>query len=306
MKQTMILAHDGQPIQVYIWEHPTPLGWIHIHHGMAEHGGRYNEFARKMVAEGYSVVAHDHRGHGPINRPQQGHFGDLNGWNKVLQDITTVRTEICGEMRPYYIFGHSMGSFIVQSYLTRHILDVDGLILSGSNLQPPLLSKAARWVTKLERLRVGKHRPSKLIQALSFGAFNKRFKPNRTDFDWLSNDPSQVDAYVADEDCGFPITTESWFQLFSALSDLYSPDQLIKIPKNLPILIVSGDQDPVGQFGNGVKKLSAAYQETGHTDVTLQLYAGKRHELLNELNKEEVAHDISIWLNKRSQQKASA
>jgi alpha-beta hydrolase superfamily lysophospholipase len=195
--------------------------------------------------------------------------------------------------------GHSMGSFIVQSYLAQTDRKIDGLILSGSNYQNTLLVKAGKVVAKLEALRVGKDKPSKLLQFLSFGAFNLPFKPNRTDFDWLSKDNAEVDKYINDELCGFDVTVSLWLDMFDGLIDLYNKAAFDRIQKDLPIFIFGGDKDPVGEKGKGLPKLKQAYESVGQTNIHYKLYADGRHEMLNEQNRDEVMAEIRDWLNKQ-------
>ncbi len=296
MIEKIIKSSDGHQIQVLTWEHENPKAWVHINHGMAEHAKRYHAFAEQLVTAGFSVVAHNHRGHGESTTTQLGSYGDQSGWSYVLKDLETVRDEVCGTQLPYYMFAHSMGSFIVQSYLSTCSRKIDGLILSGSNLQPTWLSKAGRFVASIERMRLGQGNSSQLMQFLSFGSFNQAFKPNRTEYDWLSTDNAQVDKYISDPLCGFPCSTGLWHELLNALANLYKKGNLKNIQANLPILIMGGGNDPVGLMGKGLPKLAQAYEDAGQKQVTLKLYDNGRHEMLNEVNGDKVGLDIVDWL----------
>lgn len=304
MIEQIIKAPDGHEIQTYIWPNKNAKAWIHIFHGMAEHAKRYDTFAQELVAQGYAVVAHNHRGHGTSSTTVLGKFANQNGWQKVLDDLETVRTAICDisnqEALPYYIFGHSMGSFIAQSYLAGNARNIDGVILSASNLQNVFMSQAGKQVANIEALRLGSEKSSKLLQLLSFGSFNNHFKPNRTEYDWLSRDQKEVDKYVSDSLCGFSCSVSLWQDFLEALAALFKTGSLNKVQANLPILIMGGDQDPVGLMGKGLPKLSKCYQTNGQQDVTLKLYSGARHELLNETNRTEVIMDILNWLKKQN------
>jgi len=298
MIESHINGSDGHQIQVYTWPVEAATAWVHINHGMAEHAARYDRLAQCLNEAGYSVVAHNHRGHGTSETTQLGHYADQQGWNKVLNDIDTVRDACCSPELPYYLMGHSMGSFIAQSYLVNTERKIDALILSGSNYQAAGLAKAGLAVAKFERWRLGADKPSKLLQFLSFGSFNQAFKPNRTDFDWLSKDHTEVDKYVNDPLCGFDCTTQLWVDMLSGLIGLFTPASFNKIQKELPIYIFGGQKDPVGEKGKGIPKLAAAYNQSGHNNVTMKLYQDGRHEMLNESNKEEVSTGIIEWLKK--------
>jgi alpha-beta hydrolase superfamily lysophospholipase len=296
MIESYIDAPDGHKIQTYVWPADDAKAWVHINHGMAEHASRYERLAKALNQEGYSVVAHNHRGHGTSPTTHLGHYADQQGWNKVLSDIDAVRDSACTADLPYYLMGHSMGSFIIQSYMVSTERKIDGLILSGSNYQAAGLAKAGLAVAKLERWRLGADKPSKLLQFVSFGSFNKAFKPNRTEFDWLSKDHSEVDKYINDPLCGFECTTQLWIDMLSGLIELFTPASFSKIQKNLPIYIFGGEKDPVGEKGKGLPKLVSAYQKSGQENVTMKLYESGRHEMLNESNKEDVIQGVVDWI----------
>lgn len=297
MIEEIIDSKDGYQLQVFVWSNDKAKAWVHINHGMAEHAKRYQVLAEQLVAAGYAVVAHNHRGHGTSSSATLGSFGQGHDWSKVLNDLDIVRDKICNDGRAYYLFGHSMGSFIAQSYLSTSERHIDGLILSGSNLQPVGLAKLGRLVARVERLRLGQNKPSKLLQFLSFGSFNQSFKPNRTEYDWLSRLDGEVDKYISDPLCGFACSTGLWFEFLNALINLYQKGNLQNIQANLPIFILGGDKDPVGLMGKGLPKLAKAYQDAGQAQVKLTLYPDGRHEMLNELNRDVVSGDIIAWLN---------
>lgn len=296
MIESLIDAPDGHKIQSYVWPVDQAKAWVHINHGMAEHAARYDRFAMALNQAGYCVVAHNHRGHGTSPTTILGHYDDKDGWNKVLQDISIVRDATCDPELPYILMGHSMGSFIAQSYLASIKRPVDALILSGSNYQAAGLAKAGRLLAKLERWRLGKQSTSKLLQFLSFGSFNQAFKPNRTSFDWLSKDHDEVDKYVNDPLCGFDCSTQLWIDMLSGLIQLFTTASFNGIQKGLPIYIFGGDQDPVGEKGKGLPKLMQAYKKAGQSNVSMKLYPKGRHEMLNESNKEDVMLDTIKWI----------
>ena len=299
MIEKNILAADGHQIQTFIWPHEHAKGWVHIFHGMGEHALRYDGFAKSLVAAGYAVVAHNHRGHGTGEGVVLGASEKNNGWQIFLQDISIVRDEVCGDEQPYFIFAHSMGAFIAQSYLCGQPKAIDGVILSGSNFQSVGLSRVAKMVAKIEIFRLGRDKSSGLLQFLSFGSFNQKFKPNRTECDWLSRDDDEVGKYIADPLCGFACSTGLWLDFFNGLIDLFDMSNFKKISTELPLFVLSGSQDPVGLMGKGVTRLFEAYQVNGQKNLTLKLFENGRHEMLNETNKDEVYNEIITWLNKQ-------
>lgn len=297
--QTLTInTDDGQDFQAYYWDQTDAKQLIHITHGMAEHCLRYQPLIATLVKAGYAVVSHNHRGHG--ERAPIGHYADpdsdnSNGWEKVIADIKAVQQQ-CRQQH-IILFGHSMGSFIAQGFARRHGASLKGLILSGSNFQSPWLYHGARLVAQCQRLVHGSTHLSGLMNYLSFASFNRAFHPATTDFDWLSRDRQQVQAYIDDPACGHLCTTQLWIDLMSGLIEISRNNALAAIPSKLPILLIAGDKDPVGQFGKGVERLAQQLRQTGHHNVTCQLYADARHELLNETNAEQVRGDILHWLS---------
>ena len=197
----------------------------------------------------------------------------------------------------YALFGHSMGSYIGMAYLMQHSCSLQGAVLSGSNYQPVALYKAARLIAGFERWRLGPTGRSRLIDFLSFGSFNKAFKPNRTGFDWLSRDPVEVDRYVTDPLCGFVCTTQLWCDLMDGFQQITPVRNLAQIDADLPLLVIGGDRDPVSQ-GKRLGHLAGALRTAGIKDVELKIYPDARHELLNESNRDEVTHYLRDWLER--------
>lgn len=297
MIEKSIVATDGQQIQVFIWPNEHAKAWVHISHGMAEHAARYDEFAKSLVSAGYAVVAHNHRGHGTAEGTILGTYPKNVNWHNFVQDISTVRADVCADGKPYFIFGHSMGSFIVQSFLTTQPNDIAGAVISGSNHPAVAESRFAKLVAKIECFRVGRDNASGVIAFLTYGTFNKKFKPVRTEHDWLSRDVAEVDKYIADPLCGYACSTGLWHNFFGSFVELFNPANFKKIDVNIPIYILGGSQDGVGEMGKGLPRLLKAYQANGQKDVSLKLYEGGRHEMLNETNKQEVIDGIITWLD---------
>jgi len=300
-----ITTTDGHSIFVRHWLNRdiTPRALIHVLHGMAEHSERYDHFAQRLAQAGFEVIAHDHRGHGnSVNSAEDlGHYADNDGWNKVVSDVLTVQQHAIQKSRPLpvVLFAHSMGSFIAQAFTIQHSDKLAALIISGSNYNPPRVYRLLRQIARLERVRLGKRGRSKLLDHLSFGSFNKRFKPVRTDFDWLSRDPMQVDRYVKDPLCGFICTTQTWMDLSNGLISITRPANLKKIRSTLPICLFYGENDPVSGKKHSVEILRTQLQKAGVTDISCRMYPNGRHEMLNEINREEVISDTLNWLDRR-------
>jgi alpha-beta hydrolase superfamily lysophospholipase len=298
-------ADDGTNLHVYRWE-PEDLssafGIVHVVHGMAEHGGRYARLAEALTGAGFRVYAHDHRGHGPAARPEDlGHFGDEQGWARVVGDLRRLLRREMDENpgKPLVVIGHSMGSFMVQQLMFEVPEWLSAVVLSASNGKPSPIASAGRLIARAERRRLGPRGKSPLIHALGFDAFNKAFKPNRTDHDWISRDEAEVDRYAADPLCGFQCSTSTWIEVLDALAEISRPSNQAKIRKDLPVYIVAGSEDPVSEKTKGLSQLLRAYARAGLTDVTHHFYAGARHEIFNETNRDEVIGELVAWLRRK-------
>ena len=295
---------EGTPCQGFraIPSDGAPRAVMHIVHGLAEHAARYRRLAESLTADGWAVYNHDQRGHGEtVNDPDTlGLFADQDGWRVAVDDVGAFVAHEKSQHPglPFVLFGHSMGSLIVQDYLCRGIDDFAAAVLSGSSGPPPPVAQLGRGVARLERFRLGPRGRSPVLRKLAFEAFNQQFKPNRTAFDWLSRDPAEVDKYVEDPLCGFDATNQFWIDMLDALPRVYRPENLKKISKALPIYIMSGDRDPAGRNGTAVKALAEALRSAGVADVELKLYPDARHELLNETNRDQVVEDLKAWLAK--------
>ncbi len=295
---TIVNSKDGRNIMVNTWTSPQAKAYLHICHGMAEHIDRYEGFALAMVEQGFNVISHNHRGHG--DNEQLGHYSDNQGWEKTIQDIKDIQDSVISNNDlPLFLFAHSMGSFIAQGFAIRHGERLSGLILSGTNYQHPAIYHAGRLIAQFEKLRIGLATPSQTMDKLSFSSFNSHFKPSRTDFDWLSRDPEQVDHYINDPLCGFACSPETWQQLLTGLIEISSKKNLTKIPHSLPIYLFGGDKDPVGRMGKGIPALAKKLRQSGHDNVITKLYKDGRHEMLNETCKHQVYQDIAKWLNQQ-------
>lgn len=281
---------------------------LQIVHGMAEYVERYREFAEFLTARGYAVTGEDHLGHGKTagGTGGYGYFCQEDPATALVENVHQLR-ENTGELYqgvPYMLMGHSMGSFITRNYMFRYGSGLDGVIIMGTGMESLGTVRLAKAVAGIQKLFCGDRHPSRLIDKLAFGSYNRKIDHPRTDFDWLSRDEERVDQYLADPACGFLFTVNGFSALFELISRLYSRENLARIPKNLPVYMVSGTADPVGGYGKGVRRALDSLQAAGLGEITLKLYEGGRHELLNETNRAEVMKDIYHWLEEAVSEKA--
>ena len=302
VQESFVTALDGSEIYLRKWlPEGDPRGIIQIAHGMTEHAGVYTDFIAALLKAGYGVYAHDHKGHGKTVKREEdyGHFKPNVGWNEAVSDVIFVSETIRKEQTcPLFLLGHSMGSFLSRRAVQLKGELYDGFLISGTGGNPGILGSIGHKVATIEMKLRGEKTKSPMLNFLSFGNFNSHFKPNRTKFDWLSSDNSQVDKYIADPLCGFICTTSFYRELFSGVLEVNKLEEFKKTPKNLPIHIFSGDRDPVGDMGKGVKEVYENYKKCGVKDVTLRLYENGRHEMFHEVNRDEVFQDLILWLDK--------
>lgn len=297
-------SKDGKKIYTYKWENLNiiPKGIIQISHGMAETAARYKEFADILAENGFIVYANDHRGHGQnVNDiGELGYLGSGDGFLKLIDDMGILTDIIQNDYPdlPIILFGHSMGSFASQRYIMDYENKIDGLILSGSNGAQGGILNFGKLIATFESKLRGEKAKSNLLNKLSFGSYNSKFKPNRTEFDWLSRDENEVDKYINNPLCGSVFPASFYRDFFKTLQYIEDKNNLSKIPKDLPIYIISGGDDPVGNFGVGVKNLYERYKNAGTKYVDYKIYIDARHELLNEINRDEVILDIINWIDK--------
>lgn len=298
-------ANDGVEIYAKKWVaqgDEKPLAIVQLAHGMAEHIERYDAFARKLVANKLFVYGNDHRGHGTTGKLNNsiGYFADEQGFEKVVGDMQLLTSIIEQEYPhiPIFLFGHSMGSFLSRRYIQLFGEKLAGVILCGTGGDPGLMGKIGKMVAAREIKRKGRRTPSPLMNNLTFGSYNKAFRPNRTEFDWLTRDEKEVDQYIADPRCGGVFSCGFFFDLLEGLQTINKVENIKMTPAKLPILFISGTKDPVGNNTKGVVKTYNTYRQTGMNDVSYQFYENARHELLNEINREEVHKDIISWIKK--------
>lgn len=297
-----IPSSDGKSrLHIMLWRPEGEIrAVVQISHGMIEHIGRYNEFAETLAGQGIAVVGHDHLGHGKTSREEDyGFFADDHGDTYMVRDIHRVR-RAAGRMFPnvpYIVLGHSMGSFFLRKYLTVYGKEADGAILMGTGDEPlAVLLTGRAAVGIIGRIRGWRYR-SAFLQNLVLGDFDRKFKPAQTPSDWLSSDSKKVKEYVDDPMCSFLFTCQAYKDFFKTMLDLKSSFWLKRIPKDIPILLLSGREDPVGGRGRGVRRVYKGFCRLGLADVNIRLYDNCRHELLNEKNREQVYQDILLWIN---------
>lgn len=279
------------------WMPEQPRAILQIAHGMAEHSGRYRAFAEFLAESGFVICMEDHAGHGP-HAVKKGHFADKNGWECVVRDMKILMDEVAGEHPglPLLLMGHSMGSFLSRSYIIRYGEELAGCILMGT-MGPNPAVRLGRAIARVQMKVKGPRARSPLLGALSTGPYNRHIKHPVNRNAWISTDEQVARDFEADENAGFVFTTAGYYDMFSGLLEVNGKDWAGKVPRDLPIFLLAGQEDAVGNYGKGVEQVAEMLWESDHEHVTLKLYPGLRHELINEVNKEEVYRDILDWLN---------
>lgn len=280
----------------------TPVGVYQIAHGVAEYALRYEPFAEFLNSKGFVVVANDHIGHGlsVAEGAAPLYFGEKDGWTHVVDDMFELRRQTGKKYPgiPYILMGHSMGSFLARTYLIRYPGSVTAAVIMGTGQQPGYMVAGGRLAAKVIGKKEGFDQFSTTVDNLAFGAYNKPFEPKRTNYDWLSANEENVDRYIADPLCGGGATTGLFLEMLGGIGFIGKQSNVEKMDKNIPILFISGEMDPVGDLGKGVRKAYESFRKAGVKDVTLKLYPGLRHEILNEKEKDQVYADIWAWVEK--------
>lgn len=300
-KSDYVKTFDGKNNHLIKWfdDEKEPKLIVHIVHGMAEYGDRYDHFARFLCAHDIVVYANDHRGHGFTQTDGKlGFFDNSDGWYFVVKDLKTVQEEIKEKhpSLPYVMLGHSMGSFLARTFAIRYPNILDALILSGTGSHPGKIANVGKTLAVIQKAIFKANSPSYLLNYLTFGSYNKTYRNRKTKFDFLSRDEAVVEKYINDPLCGFVCPNSFFIDLINGLDFIHDPTNVKKMKSNLPILIASGSDDPVGNFGKGVKEVQQLFLKNGIQKVDLKLYSEARHEILNEINKEEVYKDLLTWI----------
>ena len=292
----------------YIWwpeEGVTPHAAVQLVHGMAEYIGRYDEFARYLNSKGFVVFGHDHIGHGEsvTSKDQWGNLPVEGGKEKMVEDVHRVRTEalariaeVFGATPELFLFGHSMGSFVVRAYLSRHGEGLSGAIICGTGFMAPRTAAMGNRVARLVARTRGGDYHSKLLNNMGVGGYAKEIDDAETDLDWLSHNRDNVNRYIADEACGFMFTAGGYVTLTDLMHEVCTTACVSTYPKDLPLLYIAGTEDPVGECGEGVSKAADLAHSAGVADVRCRLYAGMRHEILNENGRQVVFDDVVSWM----------
>ena len=276
-------------------------GVVHINHGMAEYGARYQRFANSLVENGYHVIAQDHRGHGNTRAEDAplGVFSNKNGLQKAIDDIAHVNSYTRDKYPdlPIILFGHSMGTILGFNYCLHHPDTINATALWNTGFDTGLLTIIFKFLLKIERFFKGSDVSSSFAQKITFEDWNKKFAPNRTPFDWLSRDEFQVDKYVADPLCGFSVSIGLWLNVLEAINFAADDANLAPLPKSLPFHLCAGSVDPCSNKGEAVAQFSDRLQKAGLQNVTFQLLPDTRHESLNEINRDETIANFITWLD---------
>lgn len=294
MKEFNFTGFNDYPINLAVWDQVEGeiKGVVQILHGMVEHIKRYDEFARFLNAHGYVVLGDDHRGHGVTAQGSLGVVPDGDCFADTVEDAILIGKYARETYKaPLLVFGHSYGSFLTQRYIQK-CGEMKAVVLCGSACMDIPDVKAGLCVAKMQAALFGEKKKANLIRKMSFGPYNNAFKEEKKENAWLTRDAVRREAYNADPMCNYTMSIGFYTSFFSALSKLYSPEALSGISKDLPVFIISGDRDPVGGMGKLINRLFEVYKDNGLSHVEVKLYPEARHELLNELCREEVMDDV--------------
>ncbi|MBO4423002.1 MAG: alpha/beta fold hydrolase [Clostridia bacterium] len=300
------LSSDGiTNIHAIEWipDDSSPIAILQICHGMCEYIDRYDDFAQFLSRNGFCVVGNDHLGHGQsvISDDQHGFFSDKSGNECLLEDLQTLRsltTDKYGDI-PYFVLGHSMGSFLIRQYISRYGQGLKGAVIMGTGSQPPVVLGAGMLICKLIALFKGWHYRSKLVNIMALGGYNKRFEPAETKAEWLTKDRQIINKYINDPYSTFVFTVNAYYNMFLSIYRAQSAKTISKIKKDLPLLLISGSDDPVGNFKKGVIAAYNKYKKFDFIDLTLKFFENDRHEVLNELDKADVYEYLLQWFKDR-------
>lgn len=279
----------------------APKCIVQLVHGMAEYIERYEEFAEYLTGKNILVVGHDHLGHGKSigEHGMKGYFCRENAPEALVEDVNQVRilTQIQYPDLPYMILGHSMGSFIVRNYLFQYSEGLAGAVIMGTGWKPAALLKVSKSVVAIQKMFCGDRHVSRLIDNMAFGNYHKKIENYKTKQDWLSKDEARVNTYIEDEYCGFVFTVNGFGALFELIDRACKRKNIEKMRKDLPVLLVAGEDDPVGDYGKGVRKVYEVFRQAGLEKTEIKLYPSDRHEILNETDRDTVSKDILTFVD---------
>lgn len=296
-------SNGSDTVHVLLWEDTStpPRAVLQIAHGMSEYIDRYAEFAAYLAQRGFVVCGNDHLGHGATASSSEmlGYLSPKDGANYLVEDVHLLHNLLLARYPglPLFLLGHSMGSFITRAYIAKYGEGLAGYICSGTAGPNPAVA-ISLLLADLEKRRIGELGRSEFLDSLAFGSYNKRCPEKRTKFDWLTRDTELVDRYVNDPWCGYVFTSAGFRTLFTLLKNVSGSGWADSVPKQLPILMISGDNDPVGNYSKGPKTIHSLLHKAGVVDLSLKLYKDCRHEILNETNRQDVYKDVLDWLSK--------
>lgn len=298
METKIFTSYDGRKLSCSVWDEVSkPIGIVQIVHGMAEHSRRYDDFANYLNKNGLIVFADDHRAHGNTMEKQGYDDGDI--FNETIRDEIEITKYLKNTYHlPVIIFGHSYGSFLVQGYIQRNALNIAGAVLCGSANMDNALTKFGAVIANMAYSTTkDKSKPAKKLNKLTFGSYNKNFKDEGLEYAWLTRDKSQVQKYIDDEQCGYVMSVAFFKYFINGLKNLYKPENLAKIPKSLPIRLMSGKNDPIsGKDNKEVNKLYQTYVGLGIEYIDFKIYDNDRHEILNEMDNDKVYEDTLAFI----------
>ena len=304
MEEVKLPASDRTMLYVHCWRAEQPKAVVLLAHGMTEHAMRYDRFGQFLSQNHISLYCHDQRGHGKTGGMQLGHLRKGVEWNMMINDLFTIKKKLIDIETdcPVYLMGHSMGSFLVRRTVQLRPSMFDGLILSGTGDGQGLAGKAAVKIAGAACLLAGQETYSKRLQKLMFGSFNKGIVNPQSEYDWLTCDQTELERYLSDSQCGFTCTNGFYHELLQGIQLANDPKNIASMRKEMPVYLFSGDCDPVGNRGKGVRHVQQLLEQAGMQDVTVRLYAGGRHEMLNEINRDAVMAELLQWLEEKTEQ----
>ena len=306
MSESTFLSSDGKTSLYYREYLPDSeaVGIVQIVHGINEFIARYDDFARFLAENGLIVVMHDQLGHGNSisGKGSEDFFAEKDGWDFAVQDIRILHNMTIEKYpgKPFFLLGHSMGSFLARTYMIRFRTGLDGVVLSGTGQHDISLIRVGLLMSSMEIRRHGPRYRSQPLLKMVFGSYNKKIPNPRTDHDWLTRNEEIVDFYVNHPLCGYDATASLIHDMLGGIVFISNSKNVSRMKKDLPVMFVSGDCDPGGDYGKGVIRAYKSFLKAGMTDVTMKLYHGARHEVLNEINNAEVYQDILSWLNSKA------
>ncbi|MBR5782910.1 MAG: alpha/beta hydrolase [Clostridia bacterium] len=303
MTKFTILSHNGEDtVQCYLEVPENPCAIVQICHGMCEYYGRYENFRNALLRAGFAVCGHDHAGHGASARDKRryGYFGKKDGYRVLVEDTHAVSIYVKEKLSglPLFLMGHSMGSFVARDYISAYGEELAGVILMGTAGPNPALGAGLALAKSIRALKGEMHR-SALIHKLAFGRYTSRIAEVDTGYEWISRDAEVIAKYAGDEQCTFIFTVAGFIDLFTLLGRVNYKKWADSVPKELPVLLISGKEDPVGDYGKGVDIVYDRLARAGVENTEEILYDDMRHEVLNEYGREQVEQDLILWLEKR-------